>query len=127
LLTALQFLEQPYSELFSVIGTTYGAGDGSTTFNLPNLSQRFLRGGAADGGTGGSDSHSNTDPSSFHSHTGRTSSNDGSTRVQAGCLLNCVDGGSHSHGISSSGTSHEHLIQENKPPYLNLNMIIRAQ
>lgn len=27
-----------YSDLFSVIGTTYGIGDGSTTFNLPNLS-----------------------------------------------------------------------------------------
>ena len=25
-----------YSELFAVIGTKYGAGDGSTTFNLPN-------------------------------------------------------------------------------------------
>lgn len=25
-----------YSELFAVIGTTYGEGDGSTTFNLPN-------------------------------------------------------------------------------------------
>lgn len=24
-----------YSDLFAVIGTTYGAGDGSTTFNLP--------------------------------------------------------------------------------------------
>ena len=27
-----------YSNLFSVIGTTYGAGDGSTTFNIPNAS-----------------------------------------------------------------------------------------
>ena len=26
-----------YAELFSVIGTTFGAGDGSTTFNIPNL------------------------------------------------------------------------------------------
>lgn len=26
-----------YADLFAVIGTTYGAGDGSTTFNLPNL------------------------------------------------------------------------------------------
>lgn len=26
-----------YSQLFSVIGTSYGAGDGETTFNLPNL------------------------------------------------------------------------------------------
>lgn len=30
-----------YSELFAVIGTTYGSGDGSTTFNLPNISGRF--------------------------------------------------------------------------------------
>lgn len=26
-----------YSKLFSVISTTYGAGDGSTTFNIPSL------------------------------------------------------------------------------------------
>lgn len=30
-----------YSSLFAVIGTTYGAGDGSTTFNLPNFVGRF--------------------------------------------------------------------------------------
>ena len=29
-----------YSRLFSAIGTTYGAGNGSTTFNLPNLKGR---------------------------------------------------------------------------------------
>lgn len=29
-----------YSALFAVIGTTYGAGDGSTTFNLPNFTDR---------------------------------------------------------------------------------------
>ena len=32
-----------YAELFSVIGTKYGAGDGSTTFNLPNLNNEFGR------------------------------------------------------------------------------------
>lgn len=37
-----------YAELFSAIGTTYGAGDGSTTFNLPDLRGQFVR------GTGGS-------------------------------------------------------------------------
>jgi phage-related tail fiber protein len=26
-----------YADLFAVIGTTYGAGDGTTTFNLPNI------------------------------------------------------------------------------------------
>ena len=29
-----------YAELFAVIGTTYGAGDGSTTFNLPDKRER---------------------------------------------------------------------------------------
>ena len=33
-----------YADLFSVIGTTYGVGDGSTTFNLPNLQGVFARG-----------------------------------------------------------------------------------
>lgn len=30
-----------YAKLFEAIGTTYGAGDGTTTFNLPNLHRRF--------------------------------------------------------------------------------------
>ncbi len=30
-----------YANLFAVIGTSYGAGDGSTTFNLPSFQQRF--------------------------------------------------------------------------------------
>jgi microcystin-dependent protein len=33
-----------YPELFALLGTTYGAGDGSTTFNLPDLRGRFLLG-----------------------------------------------------------------------------------
>ena len=33
-----------YANLFAVIGTTYGAGDGSTTFALPDLRGEFLRG-----------------------------------------------------------------------------------
>ena len=33
-----------YSALFAAIGTRFGAGDGSTTFTLPNLDGRFLQG-----------------------------------------------------------------------------------
>ena len=33
-----------YDILFSAIGTTYGAGDGTTTFNLPNLKGRVITG-----------------------------------------------------------------------------------
>lgn len=33
-----------YSDLFTAIGTTYGAGDGETTFNVPDLSGRVVLG-----------------------------------------------------------------------------------
>ena len=38
-----------YAALYAVIGTTYGAGNGSTTFNLPNLTDRFIEGNATAG------------------------------------------------------------------------------
>lgn len=33
-----------YAALFAVIGTKYGSGNGSTTFNLPNLHHKFIEG-----------------------------------------------------------------------------------
>lgn len=83
-----------YVRLFNVIGTSYGAGDGSTTFNVPNISGRLVVGKNSGtfsslGSTGGTESvtltsaqtgvaahsHPNTlsDPGHFHntshSHT----------------------------------------------------------
>ena len=66
-----------YSALFDLIGTTYGSGDGSTTFNIPDLRGRVIAGqddmggasanrltgqtGGVDGdvlgGTGGAETH----------------------------------------------------------------------
>lgn len=53
-----------YAELFNAIGTTYGSGDGSKTFNLPNvnLENRTLVGSSGDGefslgNTGGEKEH----------------------------------------------------------------------
>ena len=40
---------ETYPELFAAIGTTFGAGDGETTFNLPNLIGRFAEGSATPG------------------------------------------------------------------------------
>ena len=40
-----------YAALFAVIGTTYGTGDESTTFNLPNLIDKFVEGSATAGTT----------------------------------------------------------------------------
>lgn len=33
-----------YADLFAIIGTSYGTGDGSTTFNLPNLKGKVVTG-----------------------------------------------------------------------------------
>lgn len=38
-----------YADLFAAIGTTWGAGDGSTTFNLPDLQRRTLVGAGGSG------------------------------------------------------------------------------
>jgi len=75
-----------YSDLFAAISTTYGVGDGSTTFNLPDISGRVIAGkestatlltsggsgvdGATLGATGGAEEHTLTEaemPS--HTHT----------------------------------------------------------
>jgi len=40
---------ETYPELFTAIGTTFGSGDGSTTFNLPNLIDKFIEGANAAG------------------------------------------------------------------------------
>lgn len=61
-----------YSALFDAIGTVYGAGDGSTTFNVPDLSGRVVLGVSqshALGTTGGEASHTLTEqelPSHIH-------------------------------------------------------------
>ena len=65
-----------YADLFSVIGTTYGEGDGSTTFNIPNSLGRLSIGYNSDdsdfdtlGKTGGSKTHTQTiDEMPSHSH-----------------------------------------------------------
>lgn len=71
-----------YSDLFDVIGTTYGSGDGSTTFALPNLSGRVPMGVSQNyalASSGGSEtatldstkvpSHTHTVPSHGHDST----------------------------------------------------------
>jgi phage-related tail fiber protein len=40
-----------YAALFAAISTLYGAGDGSTTFNLPDLRGYFVRGAGSNGDT----------------------------------------------------------------------------
>ncbi len=85
-----------YVDLFAAIGTIYGSGDGSTTFNLPNLSARMIMG--VNGSfplatTGGSATHTLTIPQlPAHNHTGTTDSS-----------------GSHSHSVNDPGHSHPQI------------------
>lgn len=84
-----------YAALFQLWGTAYGAGDGSTTFNAPNLERRMPIGKAASGSastlaaTGGDFDHTHSGGS--HSHS---ISSDGGGSTSA-------DGG-HTHSVSGT-------------------------
>ena len=97
-----------YAGLFGVVGTTYGVGDGSTTFNLPNLQGRIPVGrdtGQVEfdvlGEVGGAKTHTLTsgempvhDHVMTHGHTGSISVtvNDNTTDLVTRALA-FVDGG----------------------------------
>lgn len=87
-----------YAALFAVCGTTYGAGNGTTTFNLPNLVNRIPVGSGgsyARGSTGGAATVAlSTAQMPAHSH---------------GISASITSAGGHSHGGSvSSGGGHTH-------------------
>ena len=67
-----------FAALFAVIGTQYGTGNGSTTFNLPDLRGEFVRG--FDNGRGVDSGRSINDPQSSanksHNHTATTAISD---------------------------------------------------
>lgn len=97
-----------YASLYTVIGTTYGAGDGSTTFNVPNLQDRVPVGSGstyARGATGGAATVTLTTaqiPS--HSHTlasGTVSTHSGHTHTVSGTA---ASDGSHTHSVNNQGT-----------------------
>jgi microcystin-dependent protein len=88
-----------YYKLFNTIGTIYGTGDGTTTFNLPNLQDRFPmgKGSSSLGVIGGANSVTLTsDKIPSHSHTATVSSD-----------------GEHSHTGSTNTTgNHNHSYDD---------------
>lgn len=100
-----------YSALFSAIGTAYGAGDGSTTFNIPNLKGKVPVGYDpaqtefdALGETGGAKTHTlsaNELPSHTHSGTTGGQSSDHTHGFSATTSTN----GFHSHGLSNNASN----------------------
>ena len=71
-----------YASLFSSISTTWGVGDGSSTFNLPDLRGQFVRGWDNSAGvdSGRSFASSQSDQNKQHNHTASTTSLTGGIR-----------------------------------------------
>ena len=129
-----------YAALFAVISTTFGSGDGSTTFNLPNYTNRMPYGTTV-GSTGGSADAVVVS----HTHTATSAVDDpGHTHIQQGRLYG--GGGnpggdwngygdygnptfSNTTGITVTTTNASTGVSgtnANLPPYLGINFIIKT-
>jgi microcystin-dependent protein len=131
-----------YAALFAVISTTFGVGDGSTTFNLPNYTNRMPYGTtlAATGGSADAVvvSHTHTatstvsDPGHAHTVTARTGSDDiggGNNCAREGGTNTTIPTAAASTGISVSTTNTATGVSgtnANLPPYLGINFIIKT-
>lgn len=107
-----------YATLFAAIASTWGSGDGSTTFNLPDTLYRFPL-GAKDGGTVVS---GNMGPTSTTSPTLAGSGNDVYLRVKSGSGEGAFQPGSSS-GDSASRDTHQHSYM---PRYYGCPKIIKT-
>jgi microcystin-dependent protein len=118
-----------YATLFAVIGTTYGAGNGSTTFNLPNLTDRMpvgRSGSKALGSVGGTAQETLTLAQvPAHGHiTGQWSN----ARPAGGTGGNTLapQGQGDAGGVPVTDTVGGGQSHNNVPPYQALNFIIKA-
>lgn len=130
-----------YAALFAVIGTTYGAGDGGTTFNLPDGRGRSVIGkddmggaaanrittagsgldGKALGANGGSESHKLTiEQLPSHRHEGNTNQSGGHSHYYTGAATDVNYGGDRPSGKGGNSKSitdeagiHTHTLETN--------------
>lgn len=89
-----------YSNLYSVIGTTYGVGDGSTTFGLPDMRGRVPMGA----GTGNQLNASGS--GAITGGTGMTARTAGAFGGEETHLLSSAEIPAHSHPVSDAGHNH---------------------
>jgi microcystin-dependent protein len=116
-----------YADLFTAIGTTYGVGDGSTTFNVPNLQGRVpveLDSSQTEfdtlGETGGAKTHTLTVeqiPAHSHDYSVGTGGTSGSTQVDTQTRFNTS---SYTTQNAGGGEAHNNL-----QPYIVLRYIIK--
>lgn len=126
-----------YADLFALIGTTYGVGNGSSTFNVPDLRGRFLLGKDNMGGTSANrvnatEADNLGQGSGAETHTLITNelptTNAGVRYITAGGGVNAAvdrrtDASTYAYDpnlMAAGGQAHN-----NMPPYLTLNFIIK--
>jgi microcystin-dependent protein len=94
-----------YSALFSAIGTVFGVGDGSTTFNVPDLRGEFIRGWDDARGIDSGRAFGSAQASSFASHTHTlTPVNSGAFANSTGIIPNANGGGGGAGTFTSNAT-----------------------
>lgn len=123
-----------YADLFAVYGTTFGSGDGSTTFNLPDFRNRMpigagttysanSQGGSADAIVV-SHSHTITDPGHVHgigaaSPVDRSGGYYANVNASTDYLSTSAQTGITVNSAGSSGTN------ANLPPYIGIYFIVK--
>ena len=134
-----------YSALFAIISTTYGTGDGASTFNVPNLSDNVAigksnnkalasTGGAntvqSTGNVGGSTGNTTLSTSQIPSHnhpaantSGSTSGDPATPGATSSSTGSTGGGGSHSHNMSANFTGDATSVLQ---PYLAVIYIIKT-
>ena len=93
-----------YAALFTLLGTTFGTGDGSTTFNLPDYRGRVLVG---IGTNAEIDALTDNDGLAVASRKPKHQHGLGTLAVSSAVTgVSIVSGGSHSHSITDPGHQH---------------------
>lgn len=92
-----------YNNLFALIGTTFGAGDGATTFNLPDMRGRFPRGWNDDGTLDPARvfGSNQTDDFEAHTHTASTGTESADHVHSMTSTGTAASAGAHTHNIDA--------------------------
>ena len=123
-----------YSDLFDIIGETYGVGDGSTTFNVPLSANKMPRGNTP-GASGGSDnavlvSHRHSTVIGSHGHTlpGHASSGTANGQPSFKALSSADTKPVNSTNIGAKNSNYQGVsgTGANIPAYFGVNFIIKT-
>lgn len=118
-----------YAALFAAIGTTYGAGDGTTTFNLPDLRGRMAVGKGSNASVndlGDSEGAAEANRRPQHKHTVAQTGTGAATVVSpGGSSANLVQGGA-AYGENTLQVGPQASSPTDSAAFLVLNYIVKT-